>query len=59
VRAQAPDTKNAVRRTPARDVNLIDKPFTAAAIIGRAGQILNGHSQRLERHGHGHPGATE
>jgi PAS domain S-box-containing protein len=32
-----------------RDVNLIDKPFTAAAIIERAGQILNGHNRRTER----------
>jgi CheY-like chemotaxis protein len=29
-----------------RDVNLIDKPFTAAAITERAGQILNGHRHR-------------
>ena len=26
-----------------RDVNLIEKPFTAAAIIEKAGRILNGH----------------
>ena len=26
-----------------RDVNLIEKPFSAAAIIEKAGQILNGH----------------
>jgi CheY-like chemotaxis protein len=35
-----------------RDVNLIDKPFSAAAIIERAGRILNGH-----RHRAGQPGS--
>ena len=28
-----------------RDVNLIEKPFSAAALIDKAGQILNGHFQ--------------
>jgi CheY-like chemotaxis protein len=28
-----------------RDVNLIEKPFTAASLIAKAGQILNGHTE--------------
>jgi len=32
-----------------RDVNLIDKPFSAAAIIERAGQIMNGHPREAGR----------
>jgi signal transduction histidine kinase len=30
-----------------RDVNLIEKPFTAATLITKAGQILNGHAEGL------------
>ncbi|MDT4986744.1 MAG: two-component system, cell cycle sensor histidine kinase and response regulator CckA [Micromonosporaceae bacterium] len=29
-----------------RDVNLIEKPFSAAMLIARAGQILNNHLQK-------------
>ncbi|MET0494678.1 MAG: PAS domain S-box protein, partial [Actinoplanes sp.] len=32
-----------------RDVNLINKPFSADAITERAGQILNGHSRMQQR----------
>jgi hypothetical protein len=28
-----------------RDVQLIDKPFSAATLIAKAGQILNGHGR--------------
>ena len=31
-----------------RDVHLIEKPFSAAALITKAGQILNGHLRDLE-----------
>jgi len=30
------------------NVNLIEKPFTAAGLIERAGRILNGHFQGFE-----------
>jgi FixJ family two-component response regulator len=30
-----------------RDVTLIEKPFTASAIIEKAGHVLNNHTQRL------------
>jgi PAS domain S-box-containing protein len=32
-----------------RDVNLIEKPFTAAALITKAGQILNSHAEGPRR----------